>query len=81
LAEKLELVWSPIDETPIFTLSGIFKDAPHPNTAKLYLAWFLAREQQTRLGSFSSRVDVPGRKRCGLTAKPNAFRVRFRIAS
>jgi hypothetical protein len=38
---------------------GIFKDAPHPNAAKLYLTWFLAREQQSRLGSFSSRVDVP----------------------
>ena len=57
---KLEIVWSPVDETPVFTLTGgIFKDAPHPNTAKLYLTWFLAREQQSRLGSFSSRVDVP----------------------
>ena len=34
-------------------------EAPHPNAAKLYLTWFLAREQQSRLGSFSSRVDVP----------------------
>ena len=57
---KLEIVWSPVDETPVFTLTGgIFKDAPHPNAAKLYLTWFLAREQQSRLGSFSSRVDVP----------------------
>ena len=56
---KLEIVWSPVDETPVFTLTGgIFKDAPHPNAAKLYLTWFLAREQQSRLGSFSSRVDV-----------------------
>jgi ABC-type Fe3+ transport system substrate-binding protein len=58
--KKLEIVWSPVDETPIFTLTGgIFKDAPHPNAAKLYLTWFLAKEQQSRLGSFSSRVDVP----------------------
>src|SRR5258708_1062846 len=57
---KLEIVWSPVDGTPIFTLTGgIFKDAPHPNAAKLYLTWFLAREQQSRLGSFSSRVAVP----------------------
>ena len=56
--EKLEIVWSPVGETPIFTLTG-GKDAPHPNAAKLYLTWFLAREQQSRLGSFSSRVDVP----------------------
>jgi ABC-type Fe3+ transport system substrate-binding protein len=56
---KLEIVWSPVDETLIFTpTGGIFKDAPHPNAAKLYLTWFLAGEQQSRLGSFSSRVDV-----------------------
>ena len=53
-------MWSPLDETPVFTLTGgIFKDAPHPNAAKLYLTWFLAKEQQSRVGSFSSRVDVP----------------------
>ena len=46
--------------TPVFTLTGgIFKDAPHPNAAKLYLTWFLAKEQQSRVGSFSSRADVP----------------------
>ena len=57
---KLEVVFSPVDETPVFTLTGgIFKDAPHPNAAKLYLSWFLAREQQMNLGSFSSRRDVP----------------------
>src|SRR5262245_20856466 len=51
---------SPVDETPVFTLTGgIFKDAPHPNAAKLYLTWFLAKEQQSRVGSFSSRLDVP----------------------
>jgi ABC-type Fe3+ transport system substrate-binding protein len=56
---KLEVVWSPEDETPVFTLTGgIFKDAPHPNAAKLYLTWFLAKEQQSRIGSFSSRADV-----------------------
>src|SRR6266849_6186003 len=56
---KLEIVWSPVDETPVFTLTGgIFRDAPHPNAAKLYLTWFLAKEQQSRVGSFSSRADV-----------------------
>ncbi len=35
---KLEVVWSPEDETPVFTLTGgIFRNAPHPNAAKLYL--------------------------------------------
>jgi ABC-type Fe3+ transport system substrate-binding protein len=57
---KLEVIWSQEDETPVFTLTGgIFKDAPHPNAAKLYLTWFLAKEQQSRVGSFSSRADVP----------------------
>jgi len=57
---KLEVVFSPVDQTPVFTLTGgIFKDAPHPNAAKLYLTWFLAKEQQSRVGSFSSRADVP----------------------
>jgi hypothetical protein len=42
---------------------GNFKDAPHPNCAKLYLTWLLAKEQQSRLGSFSSRGDVPPARR------------------
>jgi ABC-type Fe3+ transport system substrate-binding protein len=41
----------------------LIKDAPHPNAVKLYLTWFLAKEQQSRLGSFSSRVDVPPARR------------------
>ena len=57
---KLDVVVSPEDETPVFTLTGgIFKDAPHPNAAKLYLTWFLAKDQQSHVGSFSSRADVP----------------------
>jgi len=57
---KLEVVWSPQDPTPVFTLTGgIFKDAPHPNAAKLYATWFLAKEQQAKVGSFSTRSDVP----------------------
>jgi hypothetical protein len=44
----------------VFTASGgIFKDAPHPNAAKLYVSWYLAKEQQSRLGTFSVRADVP----------------------
>ncbi len=39
--------------------AGIFKDAPHPNTAKLYLSWVLAPDQQRRIGAFSPRADVP----------------------
>jgi len=57
---KLEVVWSPEDETPVFTLTGgIFKDAPHPNAAKLFLTWLLEPEQQVRTGTWSSRGEVP----------------------
>ena len=41
------MAFSAADETPVFTVTGgIFKDAPHPNAAKLYLTWYLAKEQQ-----------------------------------
>ena len=44
----------------MFTLTGgIFKGAPHGNAVKLYLSWFLSKEQQMQLGTFSSRADVP----------------------
>jgi ABC-type Fe3+ transport system substrate-binding protein len=59
-AGQVEVAFSDVDETPVFTLTGgIFKDAPHPNAARLYLSWFLAKEQQSRLGTFSPRTDVP----------------------
>ncbi len=53
-------VFSAEDPTPLFTLTaGIFKDAPHPNAAKLFLTWYMAKEQQSRIGVFSARSDVP----------------------
>jgi len=56
----IEIAFSPEDETPLFTVTGgIFKDAPHPNAAKLFVSWYLAQEQQSRLGTFSARLDVP----------------------
>ena len=56
----IEIAFSAEDETPVFTVTGgIFKDAPHPNAAKLFLTWYLAKEQQSRLGTFSPRLDVP----------------------
>ncbi len=46
---KLEIVWSPVDETPVFTLTGgIFRDAPHPNAAKLYLTFHDRRQAGRR---------------------------------
>jgi ABC-type Fe3+ transport system substrate-binding protein len=56
---KLEILPSPQDPTPIFTASaGIFKGAPHPNAAKLYLTWLLAKEQQSHTGFYSPRRDL-----------------------
>jgi ABC-type Fe3+ transport system substrate-binding protein len=58
--QPIEVIFSAEDDTPVFTVTaGIFKDAPHPNTAKLYLTWYLAKEQQSRGVVFSPRSDVP----------------------
>jgi len=48
---------------------GVFDKAPHPNTAKVFVNWFLSREGQitwqrvlnTKVGdgSDSMRVDIP----------------------
>ena len=58
--QPIEFVFSRVDPIPIYySTAGIFKDAPHPNVAKLYLTWVLAPEQQSRIGTFSSRNDVP----------------------
>jgi ABC-type Fe3+ transport system substrate-binding protein len=58
--QPVEVVFSEVDPTPVFTVTaGIFKDAPHPNAAKLYISWYLAKEQQNRIGVFSPRTDVP----------------------
>ena len=48
------------DALPIWPLSGaIFKNAPHPNAAKLFISWLLAPEQQSKLPTWSPRSDVP----------------------
>jgi ABC-type Fe3+ transport system substrate-binding protein len=58
--QPVEFVFSEADPIPIYySTAGIFKDAPHPNVAKLYLTWVLQAEQQRRIGSFSPRSDVP----------------------
>ncbi len=51
----------PVDEPmPVFTVSaGIFRDAPHPAAARLYLSWLLQPAQQARSPLFSTRNDVP----------------------
>jgi ABC-type Fe3+ transport system substrate-binding protein len=76
--QPIETVFSEQDPTPLFTLTaGIFKDAPHPNAAKLFLTWYMAREQQSRIGVFSARLDVsppPGLKPLSAYNTANRFR-------
>lgn len=42
--------------------AAVFRDAPHPNTARLYLAWCLSEAEQRLVaenGSWPVRLDVP----------------------
>jgi ABC-type Fe3+ transport system substrate-binding protein len=58
--KPIEAVLSQADAIPVFLVAAaIFKDAPHPNGAKLFVNWYLAKEQQSRTGTFSARADVP----------------------
>jgi ABC-type Fe3+ transport system substrate-binding protein len=51
--------FSTVDATPIWPLTGaIFKDAPHPNAAKLFIGWLLEPAQQVTTGTWSPRRDV-----------------------
>ncbi len=74
----IEIAFSTEDASPVFTVTGgIFKEAPHPNAAKLWVSWYLAKEQQSRLGTFSARLDVappPGFKPLTSYKIANAFR-------
>ncbi len=57
---KLALSVPAADRLPVFfTAEAILKDAPHPNAAKLYVAWLLSPEWQSRSGVYSPRSDVP----------------------
>jgi ABC-type Fe3+ transport system substrate-binding protein len=58
--QSTDIAFSNVDPLPIWPqTTAIFKDAPHPNAAKLYITWFLAKEQQSRIGTWSVRQDVP----------------------
>ena len=66
--------FSTVDATPIWPLTGaIFKNAPHPNAAKLFLTWLLEPEQQATTGTWSSRKDVP--PPAGYQADPSYYQV------
>ncbi|WP_328842693.1 ABC transporter substrate-binding protein [Streptomyces sp. NBC_00258] len=50
----------PQDVMPVWPqTAAIFNNCPHPSTAKLYMSWFLAAEQQATLGTWSPRADLP----------------------
>jgi ABC-type Fe3+ transport system substrate-binding protein len=54
-----EIAFPESDPLPIWPLTAaIFKAAPHPNAAKLFLAWYLEPNQQKRIGTWSPRQDV-----------------------
>jgi ABC-type Fe3+ transport system substrate-binding protein len=54
------IAFSQDDPLPIWPLTAaIFKAAPHPNAAILFLAWYLSPEQQAKTGNWSPRSDVP----------------------
>ncbi len=55
-----EIAFSEIDPTPIWAqTAATFKASPHPNAARLFLSWWLQKEQQAKLDTWSARVDVP----------------------
>jgi ABC-type Fe3+ transport system substrate-binding protein len=57
--KPIEVAFPTEDAIPIWgQLGAIFKDSPHPNAAKLYLQWYMAKEQQSRIGTWSARSDV-----------------------
>lgn len=48
------------DALPIWPFTAaIFKSAPHPNAAKLFLTWYLSPAEQSQTGSWSPRSNVP----------------------
>jgi ABC-type Fe3+ transport system substrate-binding protein len=58
--KPVAIATSDVDPLPVWPqTAAIFKDAPHPNAAKLYLSWLLDKEQQSKIGTWSSRSDVP----------------------
>jgi ABC-type Fe3+ transport system substrate-binding protein len=58
--KPIEVAFPADDPIPIWgQLGAIIKDAPHPNAARLYLQWYMAKEQQSRIGTWSARGDVP----------------------
>jgi ABC-type Fe3+ transport system substrate-binding protein len=57
---KVALTAPTDDFLPVFfTAEAIFKGAPHPNAAKLFVSWLLSKDWQGKAEAYSSRDDVP----------------------
>jgi ABC-type Fe3+ transport system substrate-binding protein len=57
--KPIAIALSETEPMPVWAqVAGVFKDALHPNAAKLFLSWYLQPEQQRRIGYWSSRSDV-----------------------
>jgi ABC-type Fe3+ transport system substrate-binding protein len=57
--QPIEFALPNLDVMPtFFVTAGIFKASPHPNAAKLLLDWYMAKDQQSRIGTYSARTDV-----------------------
>jgi ABC-type Fe3+ transport system substrate-binding protein len=57
--KPIAIALSKSEPMPVWAqIAGVFKDAPHPNAAKLFISWYLQPEQQSRIGYWSSRSDV-----------------------
>jgi ABC-type Fe3+ transport system substrate-binding protein len=57
--KPIEVAFPTDDALPIWgQLAAIFKQSPHPNAARLYLQWYMAKEQQARIGTWSARTDL-----------------------
>ena len=58
--KQVAISFSKVDQTPVWAqTAATFKDSPHPNAARLFLNWFLQKDQQTKLDTWSPRSDVP----------------------
>ena len=58
--KPVEISFSEIDPTPVWAqTAATFRESPHPNAARLFLSWFLEKEQQAKLDTWSPRKDVP----------------------
>src|SRR5216683_2817297 len=57
--KPIEVAFPASDPLPIWgQLGAILKDGPHPNAAKLWLQWYMGKEPQARIGTWSARNDV-----------------------